>query len=81
MPMACHTISDFLEYTSLSRQHEFVVVSEADFCLAESALGRQRATIQRQRDELNFQRKLLECACVVISALFFRIAVRGLRAS
>jgi len=79
--MPVFTISDFLEYTSLSRQHEFVVVAEADVCLAEAALGRQSAIIQRQRDELKHQRKLLECACIVIGALFFRIAVRGLRAS
>jgi len=81
MPAASYSISDFLEYTNLNVQHEFVVVAQTDFDLAEAVLSRQGLTIQRQRDEIRHQRKLLECAGIVVCALLFRIAVRGLRDS
>ena len=79
MHTSYETISDFLENTSVSRQHEFVVVFRAEILLIEDALGRQSETIQHQGNEIKYQHKLLECACIVIGTLILSISVHRSR--
>ena len=69
MPEDCCSVSDFLEHTTASRLHEFVVVSKTDYALAKAALSRNDATIK-------LQHKLLESAGIVIGGL---LVLRGLR--